>query len=451
MKTDDQSSSRRTEPTIAVGLLQDRSSISFRLTDTFKDESGSTFPAGDYRVTSRNDIIRCVGVRSIEAEALILTPTRPDTGRFSLEATIGIEFHWQQDEVQTFSDGLRIVTSRPDRLTAINDVALETYIASVICSEMDAASPLELIKAHSVVSRSWLLAQTNASKNDRQGKITTEQDIGERIHWYDREAHKDFDVCADDHCQRYHGMDRISSPNAHRAIRETRGRVLTFERRVCDARYGKCCGGVTEDFRVAWADELVPYLVPVFDGADEALPSPPLCEEESMRAFLDHPPDVYCNCTDESILRQILTPHDRETLNFFRWKKTLGASQASGLVADKLGVDLGRIVALEPVERGLSGRLKRLKLVGDEGSLVIGKELEIRRALSPSHLLSSAFVVDVEGPDDRPNRFVLRGAGWGHGVGLCQIGAAVMAWQGRGHEEILSHYYPGAELVGIYD
>jgi peptidoglycan hydrolase-like amidase len=443
--------SRQKEPTIAVGLVQDKSSISFRLTDTFKDESGGAFPPGDYRVTARNGALQCSGARSAKAGELILTPTRPDAGRFSLEATIGIEFHWQKSEVQTFPDRLRFVASAEDRLTAINDVALETYLTSVICSEMDAASPLELIKAHAVVSRSWLLAQRDAATKPRDNESRASVDGDERIRWYDREAHTDFDVCADDHCQRYHGIERVRSPEAHRAIRETRGRVLTFDGRVCDARYGKCCGGITEDFRVAWADELVPYLVPVFDGAEKALPNPSLCEEEPMRAFIDHPPEAYCNCSDSSILEQILTPHDRETLDFFRWKTTLTASQVSEFAAKKLGVDLGRILALEPVERGLSGRLKRLRLVGDAGSLVIGKELEIRRALSSSHLYSSAFVVDIEGPAERPDAFILRGAGWGHGVGLCQIGAAVMGWRSKGYEEILTHYYPGASLERVYE
>ncbi len=272
---------RSKEPTIAVGLLQDKSSLSFRLTGAFKDEFGNTFPAGEYRVTARDGVVQCVGAHSAETKELVLTPEHLAEGRFCLEATIGIEFHWQQSEIQTFSDGLRIVTSSEDRLTAINNVALEIYLTSVICSEMDAASPLELIKAHAVVSRSWLLAQCDAGENPRDRETAANEGQSERIRWYDREAHKVFDVCADDHCQRYHGVDRVRSPEAHRAIRETRGRVLTFGGKVCDARYGKCCGGVTEDFRVAWADELVPYLVPVFDGAENGLPSPSLREEEA--------------------------------------------------------------------------------------------------------------------------------------------------------------------------
>jgi SpoIID/LytB domain protein len=312
---------------------------------------------------------------------------------------------------------------------------------------MDASSPLELIKAHSVISRSWLLAQREGSKS----RSTVTAAKGERIRWYDREAHRSFDVCADDHCQRYHGIDRIKSPEAHRAVRETRGQVLVFTGHICDARYSKCCGGVTEDFRVAWNDEEVPYLVSVPDGPGNEMPHPPLTDETAVREFLRNPPDAYCNCTDDEVLTTILTPHDRETRDFFRWTTRLGADRASELFTEKSGIDLGRIVSLEPVERGLSGRLKRLRFIGERAVIVVGKELEIRRSLSPTHLLSSAFVVDIDGPAQRPEAFILSGAGWGHGVGLCQIGAAVMARRGTGHEEILTHYYPATTLERIYD
>jgi peptidoglycan hydrolase-like amidase len=237
----------------------------------------------------------------------------------------------------------------------------------------------------------------------------------------------------------------------YRAIEQIRGEVLVYEDEVCDARYGKCCGGITEDFRVAWGDRKVPYLVPVIDGRSGEMPRPPLSDEDAMREYLHHPPDVFCNCKDPSVLDTILTPRDRETRDFFRWKVVLTAEQAQRLIEEKLGLGLGRIVAMEPVERGLSGRLKRLRLVGESGSIVIGKELEIRRVLSDTHLYSSAFVIDMKGPTGRPDAFVLSGAGWGHGVGLCQIGAAVMAWHGTDYEEILNHYYPGTVLERAYE
>jgi SpoIID/LytB domain protein len=227
--------------------------------------------------------------------------------------------------------------------------------------------------------------------------------------------------------------------------------VLVFHENICDARYSKCCGGVTEDFRTAWSDEEIPYLVPIPDAPAMKMPNPPLTDEAALREFLLNPPDAYCNCTDGEVLRTILTPHDRETQDFFRWTVRLGADMVSELFAEKSGIDLGRIVRLEPVERGLSGRLKRLRFVGGRADIIIGKELEIRRVLSPTHLLSSAFVVDIDGPARKPEAFILHGAGWGHGVGLCQIGAAVMAWRGIGHEVILMHYYPATTLERIYD
>jgi SpoIID/LytB domain protein len=382
-------------------------------------------------------------MRPTGSEKLTLTPQDPATGRFSLRTTIGVDFHWQQEEEQSFSGGLRFVPSDDDRLTAINDVTLETYLTSVICSEMDASSPLELAKAHSVISRSWLLAQ----RTGRQSRSTGTKEAGERIRWYDYEAHQTFDVCADDHCQRYHGVGRITSGAAYRAVRETRGRVLVFESEICDARYSKCCGGITEDFRTAWSDEEVPYLVPVPDGPGGKMPHPPLTNETAFREFLANPPTAYCNCTDDTILNTILTPHDRRTRDFFRWQVTTDAERACERVKEKSGLDLGRIVRMEPVERGLSGRLKRLRIVGESQNIVIGKELEIRRVLSPTHLYSSAFTIDLA----EPGVFILHGAGWGHGVGLCQIGAAVMAWRGKGYEDILAHYYPGTTVERYYD
>jgi peptidoglycan hydrolase-like amidase len=439
------------EPVIAVGLVEGAKAVSFHLSGEFKDGAGARFPEGDYKAESHEGVLRFTGAGSVESRELVLEPTDEAAAHFSLEATIGIDFHWQQVERQAFSGGLRFKLAGEDRLNVINDVPLEAYLISVICSEMDASSPLELIKAHSVVSRSWLLAQREKRPTDGSGGAHSQESDGEIIRWYDHEAHRDFVVCADDHCQRYHGLGRIKSPNALRAVAETRGRVLTFDEMLCDTRYGKCCGGVTEAFGVAWQDEDVPYLVPLWDGSDERAPLPNLTHDQALRDYLRHPPDVYCHCTDDRILSAILTPHDRKTRDFFRWKVQLSAAETGDLLRDKLGIDLGRILALEPVERGRSGRLKRLRWVGEKGSLVIGKELEIRRALSDSHLYSSAFVVDIEGPAEWPDAFVLEGAGWGHGVGLCQIGAAVMAWQGTGYAEILSHYYPGTSMERVYE
>jgi stage II sporulation protein D len=408
------------EPTVAVGLVENAESVSIRLKGSYQEQDGRVVPPG---------------VISSPPAGLILEPLNPEEDRFLVEATIGIDFHWQQKEELSFSGALRLVPGPGGKVTLINDVPLEDYITSVVCSEMRSTSPPDLVKAHAVISRSWLLAQLEPKAPQPTERIQE----GEIIRWYDRQAHTGFDVCADDHCQRYQGTGRIDSPAVARAVADTRGLVLIHDGQPCDARFSKCCGGITEDFTTAWGDQPVPYLIPVFDGPDAEIPTKP------PREFIANPPDAYCNCADDRILEQVLNPYDLETKDFFRWQVRLGAQETGDLVKKKLGVDLGFIKALEPLERGRSGRIKRLRLVGESGSLVIGKELEIRRALSESHLYSSAFVVDTEGTD-----FILNGAGWGHGVGLCQIGAAVMAFQGLEYSEILKHYYPGTGLKRVW-
>jgi SpoIID/LytB domain protein len=436
------------EPIIAVGVLPLTDALSVWLSGDFKDGAGRNVPAGEYRIESSRGAVRSSGPRGILGEEIRFVAADLDASRFSLQATIGVDFHWQQQEVQAFAGDLRVIPAGEGSLTAINDVPLEVYLASVTCSEMSASSPPNLVQAHAVVSRSWLLAQLEFRGSPRF--CPPAPTATEVIRWYDREGHEAFDVCADDHCQRYHGIGRLKSSAALDAVSSTRGQALMYEGRVCDARYAKACGGVTEDFRAAWGDEPVPYLVPLVDGPGQEMPDPPLSEERAFRAFLEQPPNVYCNCTDSSILDQVLTPHDRATRDFFRWRVRLTAENASRLVEEKLGLGLGRIVDLVPVERGLSGRIVRLRVRGEGGEIVVGKELEVRRILSPTHLYSSAFAVDTEGPASRPDAFVLRGAGWGHGVGLCQIGAAAMAARDIGYEEILRHYYPGASLERLY-
>jgi peptidoglycan hydrolase-like amidase len=424
--------SDRREPRISVGLVDGAKSIELSL-HGYQHAGGG--PIDD-------------GAHELKADAghtLHVVPRSPESF-FRIATTIGIDFHWQQRETQSFHGGLRVERDG-DRLIAINDVPLETYLSSVICSEMNAASPPESLRAHSVISRSWLLAQI-APQPQRDGPAPGP---GEHIKWYDRQAHQRFDVCADDHCQRYQGITRIANETAAEAVRVTRGMVLLHGGKVADARYYKCCGAVVESYRAAWHDEDVPYLVPLFDGPDESLPKPPLTEERAFRAFIDSPPDAFCNCNDTRILDTILPTYDRKTPDFYRWTVRLGHEDAARLIKEKLGFDFGRITALEPVERAVSGRLVKLGIRGDKGSIVIGKELEIRRALSKSHLYSSAFLVETEGPSDRPDTFILRGAGWGHGVGLCQIGAAVMATRGYDHRKILAHYYPNTTLESLYD
>ncbi len=438
------------EPVIAVGLVEKAEDISFRLLSEFVDASGSTYPAGEYKIACTDGTLTCQGRPVPDSREFHLSPVDRDAGRFSLEATIGIDFHWQQTEVQTFNGALRFVLQTGNRVTAINDVPLETYILSVICSEMSSSSPPDLVKAHAVVSRSWLLAQMAAKSSAPDNAVHEQIKDDEITRWYDHQAHAGFDVCADDHCQRYQGVHRISESRVYSAIQDTSGQVLTHLGKVCDARFSKSCGGVTEDFRLAWSDEEVPYLVPLVDGPDKQMPRPPLTDEAAARESILSEPDVYCNCSDERILKQVLVSYDQNTRDFFRWQVKLTAAEGGELLKQKLGLDFGALVAIQPVERGLSGRLKRVRLTGEKGSVVIGKELEIRRALSPSHLYSSAFVVDTVGPEEAPDEFILKGAGWGHGVGLCQIGAAAMAWQGISHADILQHYYPGTQVEQLY-
>ncbi len=441
------------EPFITVGLIEKAESVAVRLKGEFADSTGRAVPPGEYHFQCLQGVLRCAGPLSFETQELELAPADLQSGGFSLEATIGIDFHWQQQLLQTFQGSLKIVAQQDDCLMVINRVPLETYIISVICSEMNAESPPELAKAHAVISRSWLLAQLESravSGREAPDQPNRKDDIRQIRRWTDRRAHTAFDVCGDDHCQRYQGIRRVASLEVAAVVSQTRGQVLAFDGKACDARFSKCCGGVSEDFRTAWGDEAIPYLKAVFDGPKTATSLPQLAEEQPMRKFIAEPPDAYCNCTDEGILQRVLTSYDRDTKDFFRWRYTLPAREAGALVKMKLGIDLGRIVSLQPVERGPSGRLKCLRLIGEADSLVVGKELEIRRALSPHHLYSSAFVIDAQGPAAKPDAFVLTGAGWGHGVGLCQIGAAVMACKGIAYQDILKHYYQGTEIERFY-
>ena len=439
------------EPAIAVGLLDKCEAARIDLHGPFLDLSGRLLSPGELHVECRTGVLSCQGVWQGEARELNLAPADNESCQFGLEATIGINFHWQQREMESFRGSLQILPQPDGRLTVVNRVPLETYLTSVVCSEMKASSPPEFIKAHAVISRSWLLAQLAARDLAVQVDFPQQKVVeGELMRWTDREAHEDFDVCADDHCQRYQGTARIDVPGVVAAIRQTRGEVLAYDGRPCDARFSKNCGGVSEEFQTAWGNQAVPYLVALRDARGPDRKPPPLADDRAMRAFLQNPPAAYCDCTEKSILSGVLNDYDLPDANVFRWRVRLAASEASRLVRQKLATDLGRLLSLEPIERGPSGRMKRLRLVGEQGSLVIGKELEIRRVLSETHLYSSAFVVDVEGPSQRPEAFLLSGAGWGHGVGLCQIGAAVMAHQGAGYRAILEHYYPGTQLQQFY-
>jgi stage II sporulation protein D len=403
---------------VSVGLIEGQSAVEVELTGgTFMDTSGKPYKTGRYRFTSE----------------ITLTPAELASCAFALdEVMIGIGFHWQRNERQVFRGALRLVKRRAG-LTVVNDVPLEEYVTSVISSEMSASCPLELLKAHAVISRSWLWFPKANPR--RSGKVQTQTlDSHEIVRWYGREAHADFDVCADDHCQRYHGVTKAFSSAAAEAVRATAGEFLRYHGVICDARFSKCCGGITERYPTAWEDEDIPYLRSVYDGPAQSGSYSP---EEMIRSN----PPVFCNTEDSALLSRLLPVFDRETRDFYRWRVEFTLEELADVISSRLAVDLGPIRDVQALARGPSGRIYRLKISGQRDYIIVGKELEIRRALSRTHLYSSAFVVDRE-----PGRFILRGAGWGHGVGLCQIGAAVMANAGRTYTEILKHYYPGTTI-----
>lgn len=373
---------------------------------------------------------------------------RNDEARFVLhDVVIGVNFHWQRKETQQFGGELILVVE-DGRVRAINRLPVEEYLVSVISSEMSATNSLELLKAHAVISRSWLYAQL-LRRNDNNMAVHGWETPDEIVRWYAREDHELFDFCADDHCQRYQGLTRTINPNVRRAVSETTDLVLKYDGKVCDARFSKCCGGVTERFSACWDDEDMDYLQSFRDCEckDEC---PDLRDEAEARRWIEGAPDAFCSNVDSGVMAQILNGYDCETNDFYRWTVRYTQCELSQLVARRSGIDFGIIEDLQPVERASSGRLVRLRVVGSKAVRIVGKELEIRRWLSDSHLYSSAFVVDKEYDAATGELvFVIKGAGWGHGVGLCQIGAAVMGERGYGYREILQHYYPGTIVENI--
>ena len=385
---------------------------------------------------------------------LTFTP-QDDQNSFSLyDVTIGLNYHWERQETQVFSGTLKLVVDE-EKIIAINILPVEEYLTSVISSEMNANSSLELLKAHAVVSRSWLFAQIEKRKalsGKDEGFFSFTKTKEEYIRWYDREDHTIFDVCADDHCQRYQGITKATNATVAEAVKATRGRLLMYDKTICDARYSKCCGGATEEFENCWENTHYPYLSSIRDtDKEENLPLPDLTKEEEAERWIRKAPKSFCDTHDKKILSQILNNYDQETTDFYRWKVRYTQTELAELIRTNTKSDYGDIIDLIPVQRGPSGRICKLKIVGTLKTFTIGKEMEIRRVLSDSHLFSSAFVVDKgEVKEGIPQNFILSGAGWGHGVGLCQIGAAVMGEKGYSYEEILLHYYKGAEIRKFY-
>ena len=434
-----------TQPQITVGILSGKE-IEFSFPESFISSDG-TESSGIQKAIYWDGKIHWQGK---EYNELSFTPQQGAHAFFELkDVTIGINFHWERKEVQKFKGELKIIVEG-EQLTAINVISIEEYLTSVISSEMSATASLELLKAHAVISRSWLLNKLRIENDKLKNTMPSNSAANSQfIKWYDHEAHKNFDVCADDHCQRYQGITRASTPQAIEAVSATRGEVLMYKGAICDARFSKCCGGAFEEFQNCWENVKHPYLIRQRDSKTEKQLLDLTIETEADK-WIRTSPVAFCNTQDKKILSQVLNNYDQETADFYRWKVSYSQQELSELIHQRSGIDFGQIIDLIPVERGTSGRLVRLKIVGTLRTLIIGKELEIRRTLSTSHLYSSAFVVDKEYGDELSSRFILTGAGWGHGVGLCQIGAAVMGEQGYKYEEILSHYYPGSTLEKQY-
>lgn len=434
-------------PKITVGIIDHATELLGHLKGEFLLEThlpvSGRFSA---RVENGLIILRDENVSEIFRSQLIrLKPVKDST--FTLfQVPIGTQFHWERREDQTFGKGDLILRLRSDRtLTAIHELGIEDYLRSVISSEMNEKAPKEFLKAHAILSRSWVLARKMGERK-REGflpNLTNQTKKEEEIiRWYGKEEHEFFDVCSQDHCQRYYGFPMSLSRKVEEAVRETSGEVMIFQDEICDARYSKCCGGITEEFSTAWEDKKIPYLKSISDGT---ISYRPIQEEKEASLWIHSSPEAYCNLKDKTLLEEILSPVDRQTEDFFRWRVEYPQNELEEILREKSGVDFGTLKEITPLRRGPSGRIFLLKIVGSKSSLVVGKELEIRRWLSRSHLYSSAFAITREA-----DRFIFHGAGWGHGVGLCQIGAAVMALRGFSAEEILKHYFRGVEIKKIY-
>lgn len=435
------------EPTISVGILSAQH-IDVVLNGTYllgdeRFEGAQSFSLENDRIIFNN--------RSFEK--LIFHPLEAESASFDLiDVVIGIGFHWERKETQRFQGELKFIIEK-DKITAINTLPVEDYLLSVITSEMSATSSLELLKAHAVTSRSWLLAQLEAKQNNFStvtSHVITSKD--EFIKWYDKDDHANFDVCADDHCQRYQGISRGAGSEAvKQAIEATRGEVILHAGKVCDARFSKCCGGVAELFENCWEPEHHAYLLPLEDKPQGSVRSQGMNETE-VTSFIKNPATGdFCNTTDTKVLSQVLNSYDQETPDFYRWTVKYTQAEIAVLLNRNASIDFGHITDLIPIERGISGRITKLKIVGSKRTLTIGKELEIRKWLSNSHLYSSAFIIEKgELQNGIPSEFTLLGAGWGHGVGLCQIGAAVMAEEGYAYKDIVAHYFRNSELTKIY-
>ncbi|MDR0420954.1 MAG: SpoIID/LytB domain-containing protein [Prevotellaceae bacterium] len=442
-----------TEPKIRVGILNE-SEVSFRLCGNYKTVHGN-ISSGEYIARTDNNgiVVSCADNKKILLNSYdILEPSDEKNSFFELtDVTIGVEFHWQRKENQKFKGALQFIIEN-EKITAVNIIGVEDYLICVISAEMSATSSMELLKAHAVISRGWLLAQIKKSEKINENKTVyksiTETET-EYIRWWDREDHTCFDVCADDHCQRYQGITRANTAYVIDAVEATRGLALTADGKICDARFSKSCGGVMEKFENTWEPVEHSYLQGFADTDDEKAID--LTIEENANKWIYSAPASFCNTNDKTILSQVLNDYDQETCDFYRWKVQYTQAEISELAYRRSGFDFGEIIDIIPIKRGTSGRIIKLKIIGTKLVKIIGKELMIRRTFSNTHLYSSAFVVEKSNEQNGiPQVFTFIGAGWGHGVGLCQIGAAVMGAKGYDYIKILAHYFPNSKLEKLY-
>jgi SpoIID/LytB domain protein len=449
------------EPIINVGIMS-ATKIEFILNGNFKTSEGKLFTGKKEVTFNQNKLV-------FENETFDILEFSPENKNDSFDligVTIGINFHWERKENQRFKGTLKLIVEN-GQLTAINRIGVEDYLTSVISSEMSATASDELLKAHAVISRSWLLYPLQKQRtNGSEADIPLKQESKEQRHeivnsqlstvnytkWYERDAHTNFDVCADDHCQRYQGITRASTTAVKLAIQATIGEVLVYNNEICDARFSKCCGGASETFENCWEPIHHPYLNKIVDNTEfPAGFESDLTIEQNAEKWIRKNPEAFCNTNNKKILVQVLNNYDQETNDFYRWKVEYSQTEIAELLHRRSGIDFGQIIDLIPLKRGESGRIIELKIVGTIQTVVVGKELEIRKWLSNSHLYSSAFVVDTfEITNGIPQKFTLTGAGWGHGVGLCQIGAAMMGEKGYYYKDILMHYFQNSELKKIY-
>ena len=439
------------QPFIQVGILA-ADEIVFELNGNF---SATNTQGHKFSATIKGDRIalQSNNGETYSCEEFIFQSSSPKDSILVKDVIIGIDFHWEQKEDQRFRGNIKLIIEN-GKVRAINQIPLEEYLRSVISSEMSATSSPDFLKAHAVISRSWLMAQIEKSKKIKTGDAQNQsfhKTDDELIRWYDREDHPFFDVCADDHCQRYQGITKIISEKASKAIDETFGEVLFNDNEICDARFSKCCGGISENFEKVWEPVYHSYLTKVVDSEFADTTCVDLRMDDEAELWIRNSPHAFCNTKDKYILTQVLPEFDQETSDFYRWNVSYTQKELSALIAKKTGIDFGQIIKLEAIERGHSSRIIKLKIWGTKKTMVIGKELEIRRALSESHLYSSAFVVDhLDIKNEVPQEIRISGAGWGHGVGLCQIGAAVMGEKGYNYKLILKHYFRGAKLKKSY-